>query len=615
MGHMRTVGISARSNGNRPAGLPFITLLLIVLFPLSALAQADASAKLEQLFADAWAFELREDPLFATRVGVHTYDDQLPSVTAEDFERRLQKREAFLSRLQAISRRALSLDEQISYDIFQRLTEDEIAEARFKTYLMPVTHISGFHVEFPELPRHVPLETARDYEHYIARLQKFQRYAAQHVELMRAGIAERYTVPGVVFEDFDDTVKSHIVDDPAEHRLFRPFKEFPESIKNEDRQRLVESGKKAIMESVVPGYRAFLAFMQDEYIPACRQTISASALPEGEAFYAHRVRMFTTLDDSDPQQVHQTGQEEVERITREMKATIQEAGFEGGIKAYIEFLKGHDAFYAKSPEALLEHVAYILKQMDGKLPTLFGRFPRMPYGIREVPDYLAPQLSGAYYEQPAGDGTKAGFFYLNTYDLESQPLYEMEALSLHEAVPGHHFQIALQQEIEDLPPFRRYKGFTAFIEGWALYAERLGLKVGFYQKPASNFGRLNYEMWRALRLVVDTGLHSMGWSRERAVDFIMANSGMTRFTAETEVDRYLVWPGQALAYKAGELKIRELRDHARKALGERFDVRAFHDVVLGSGAVPLTILERQIDAYILERQGEGATIALKQPGR
>lgn len=612
---MRTVRISARSNGIRAAWLLVLALFPISLFPLSSLAQSDASAKLEQLFAEAWAFELKEDPLFATRVGVHTYDDRLPSVTVEDFKRRLEKREAFLSRLQAISRKALPLDEQISYDIFKRLTEDGIAEARFKTYLMPVTHISGFHVEFPELPRHVPLETVEDYEHYIARLQNFERYAEQHVSLMRVGLAEGYTVPQVVFEDFADTVASHIVGDPAEHRLFRPFQGFPESIEAEDRARLTETGKQAIMESVVPGYRVFLAFMQDEYIPACRKAISAVALPDGNAFYAHRVRMFTTLDETDAQQVHQTGRKEVERITGEMEATVREAGFKGDIKAYVEFLKNQDQFYAKSPEALLEHVAYILKRMDGKLPILFGRFPRMPYGIREVPAYLAPQMSGAYYERPAGDGTKAGFYYLNTYDLDSQPLYEMEALSLHEAVPGHHFQIALQQELEDLPLFRRYKGFTAFIEGWALYAERLGLEVGFYQEPASNFGRLNYEMWRALRLVIDTGLHALEWTRNQAIDFMMANSGMTRFTAETEVDRYIVWPGQALAYKTGELKIRELRDYARKALGERFDVRSFHDVVLGNGAVPLTILEQQVEAYILERQGEEATIASKQPDR
>ncbi len=348
----------------------------------------------------------------------------------------------------------------------------------------------------------------------------------------------------------------------------------------------------------MPGYRAFLSFLRDEYIPAARPTLGASALPSGAAYYAHRVRLFTTLDDATPQSVHETGLAEVARLRAEMETVIRSTGFEGSFADFVQFLRTDPRFYATSPEELMRVVAEAGKRADRELPRLFRTLPRMPWGLREVPAFIAPRTTTAYYQRPAGDGTQAGIYYVNTYDLPSRPFYEVEALTLHEAVPGHHLQIALQQEIENVPPVRRFAGFTAFVEGWGLYAERLGLEMGFYEDPYSDFGRLTYEMWRALRLVVDTGLHQFGWTREQAIAYMVENSALSELNVTNEVDRYIAWPGQALAYKVGELKLRELRARAETALGDGFDVRAFHDVVLGAGSVPLSVLEQRVDAWI-----------------
>jgi uncharacterized protein (DUF885 family) len=340
--------------------------------------------------------------------------------------------------------------------------------------------------------------------------------------------------------------------------------------------------------------------MKSQYVPNCRGTIAASALPHGRDYYRYCVEKFTTLNDRTPDEVHAIGLTEVARIRDEMDKIIRELKFDGDFAKFTAHLREDTKFYAKSAEELEKEVSFILKRIDGLLPKLFGRLPRMPYGVRQVPDFIAPQATFAYYQSPTGDGTRAGFFYINTYNLPSRPLYMLEALSLHEAVPGHHLQIALQQELEHLPPFRKYTGFTAFVEGWALYAERLGLETGFYEDPYDDFGRLTMEVWRACRLVVDTGIHHLGWTRDQAIEYMGANSAMPMHDIRAEVDRYIGWPGQALAYKTGEMKIRELRGEAETQLGEKFDVRAFHDVVLGSGALPLGMLETNVRAWIDE---------------
>ncbi len=346
----------------------------------------------------------------------------------------------------------------------------------------------------------------------------------------------------------------------------------------------------------MPGYASLRDFLEKEYIPNCRESIAASDLPGGREYYRQCIRHFTSLDLS-PEEIHRVGLDHVVRIQAEMLAVCKQLGYESDLDALMQFMRTDPRFYAASPQELLEKTSLVLKRMDGELPGLFKTLPRLPYGIREIPAYSAPGSTTAYYQPGAGDGSRAGNYYVNTYDLKSRPFYEIEALSFHEAVPGHHLQLALQQEL-DLPPFRRFNGFTSFVEGWALYAERLGLEVGFYTDPYSDFGRLSYAMWRACRLVVDTGMHALGWSRQRAIDFMAAYTSLSMLNITNEVDRYIAWPGQALAYKIGEIKIRELRSRAEETLGKKFDRREFHEVVLRNGAVPLDILESQVEVWI-----------------
>jgi uncharacterized protein (DUF885 family) len=525
-------------------------------------------------------------------------------VSLADEKRRNADRLKFLARLEAIDREALSAADQINYAIFDRNLREDEQEFAFQAHLMPISDRWGFHIEFPELPRDTALVTTRDYENYIARLNGFPKYVAGHIELMREGVRQGITVPSVIMQRYNEPLEAQIVDDAETSPLYTPFKEFPEGVPKRDHERLRAAGRKAVAESVIPGYRQFLEFMKNEYVPNCRGTIAASALPKGRDYYRYCVRKFTTIDGRTPEEVHAIGKAEVERIRGEMDEIIRDLKFDGDFAEFTEHLRSDPKFYPKSAEELKTEVSYILKQMDGELPKLFGRLPRMPYGVRPVPEYIAPQATFAYYQSPAGDGTRAGFFYINTYNLPSRPLYMLEALSLHEAVPGHHLQIALQQELEHLPEFRKYSGFTAFVEGWALYAERLGLETGFYKDPYDDFGRLTMEMWRACRLVVDSGIHYLGWTRDQAIEYMRSNSAMPLHDIRAEVDRYIGWPGQALAYKTGELKIRELRSEAEAALGEKFDVRAFHDVVLGSGALPLGLLEQNVRAWIAESKSQ-----------
>jgi len=558
---------------------------------------------LQQLFDEAWEFGLREDPTFATRFGDHRFDDQLPRASLADQDRRLKANREFLKRWEGIDRSALRHTDRVNYDIFGRLLKDDIAEAEFEMHLIPISNRWGFHIWFPELPRQVPLHTVRDYDNYIARLNAFSRLTDENIELLRAGVAKGLVLPAVVLEGYQDSITAHIVERPEDSLLYGPFHDLPEQMSADERQRVVAAGVEAIRNSVVPSYQRFREFMQQEYLPNCRGSIAAAALPRGREYYQHRVRVFTTLDLT-PEQVHETGQEEVRRIRAEMDQIIQRVGFAGDFAAFVQQLRSEPRFYAQTPEQLLKETAYVLKKVDGQLPKLFKTLPRTPYGIREVPAYIAPKTTTAYYQAPAGDGSEGGFYYVNTFNLKARPLYDIEALSLHEAVPGHHLQIALQQELTGFPHFRRFASITAFVEGWALYAERLGLEVGFYQDPYSDFGRLTYENWRACRLVVDTGMHYLGWTREQAIHFMASNTALSLHNIEAEVDRYIAWPGQALAYKTGELKIRELRERAERDLGSRFDLRDFHEVVLGSGAVPLSVLEENVLTWVNERKAD-----------
>ena len=561
------------------------------------MARTDSEVRtFHRLIDRYWDFVLRDDPLFATRIGDHRFDDRLPAASERAHAHRLIRLRKFSDECRTIRRSSLPSADRLDRDILTRVLGDRVRRNAFRVYRMPISKTGGFHATFAELPLTTRFATREDYTNFIARLQAFPTFVEEQIEVMRTGLREGQVAPRTTLVGLDSQVRAQIVDDPEKSPLFSPMRAFPPTIPSDAHARLAESARRAIKNSVVAGYGALLRFLEDEYIPGAREDIAASNLPDGRAYYAHCIQSHTTLDRT-PQEIHEIGLSEVRRLRGEMDAVIKRSGFAGTFQEFVEFLRTDPRFYATNPEDLLRETASVLKRMDGELPTMFRVLPRMPYGIRVVPEFRAPHTTTAYYERPSGDGTKAGFYYVNTYDLRSRPLYEIEALSLHEAVPGHHLQIALQQEL-DLPAFRRFGGFTAMVEGWALYAERLGIGRGFFTNPYSDFARLSYEMWRACRLVVDTGMHALGWSRERAIEFMAENTSLTRLNIENEVDRYIAWPGQALAYKMGELTITRLRTKAEKALGDRFDLREFHDAVLREGAFPLELLERQVERWI-----------------
>ena len=558
---------------------------------------ADPRPALHAIFDEEWEMRVAEYPLLATSTGRHEWNHLLPSVSAADQERRAALARDFLDRLSRIERSGLDAQDRINYEIFDQQLRDGIAYYEFGAYEIPINADSGFHISFARLPSQMPFATTRDYENYIARLRAFPKYGGQQIENMRRGIGRGMTLPRVVLEGYEVTIDSHVVANPKEGVFYKPFAQFPGGVPPADQQRIRESGKAAILEAVVPAYQAFLDFMTSEYMPKSRTTIGASELPNGPEYYQQQVRHFTTLDIT-VDEVHQLGLKEVERIQAEMNQVIAEVGFKGDFAAFLEFLRTDPRFYAKTPEQLLKEAAYIAKKMDARLPSLFKTLPRLPYGVAAVPDHLAPKYTGGRYISAPAGGTEPGYYWVNTYALGNRPLYVLEALTLHEAVPGHHLQHAIAEELEGLPNFRRYLYLSVFGEGWGLYSERLGLEAGFYTDPYSNFGRLTYEMWRACRLVVDTGMHAKGWTRKQAMDYLAARTALSLHEIRTETDRYISWPAQALSYKMGELTIRRLRREAEQALGSQFDLREFHDLVLSNGAVPLPILEDVVRAWL-----------------
>ena len=581
-----------------------ITLLLAAAALAAAGRAADDSDRLRALFDREWEFRLAEDPLFATSVGRHEWDDRLPSMRPEDLERRRDAWQEMLDELAAIDREALDSTDRINAEIFRRQLEDRVLDHRFGGYRLPINADSGFHTYVARLPQEVPLAASPDYRNYIARLAAMPRYFDEQIGLMREGIATGMTVPRVTLAGYDATIAAHVVDELEDSVFWKPFEQIAATVPAAEHEALRREGAAAVRDGAIAAYRTFLRFMLEEYLPATRTTLGAFELPEGREYYRYLIRHFTTLDAS-PEEIHRIGLDEVARIRGEMEAVIEEVGFSGGFAAFLELLRTDPRFYAKTPEELLKEAAWIAKRMDAKLPSLFKTLPRLPYGVAPVPDHMAPKYtSGRYVGAPLGS-TQPGYYWVNTYNLASRPLYNLEALTLHEAVPGHHLQIALNRELDELPNFRRFSYISAFGEGWGLYSEYLGLEAGFYTDPYSNFGRLTYEMWRACRLVVDTGLHAMGWTRQRAMDLLATNTALPLHEVETEIDRYISWPAQALSYKLGELKIKELRRRAEQELGETFDVREFHDAVLANGSVPLPVLEASIERFIAERRPSG----------
>ncbi|MCX6218073.1 DUF885 domain-containing protein [Spirosoma sp.] len=570
--------------------------LAFICLHLSLRAQTP-SEQLRQVIDSTWAFDLREHPLTAVFAGKRTQIESLGDYTEAAMARQAAFYRNQLAKLNAIPATSLSGPERVNAELLRYTLEDDVEQYDLKGYLNPFTSDSGPHTSLPFIPNYLTFRTVADYESYIKLLNSFPTFLGEVVTLLREGVRTGMTAPKVTLKGYEITYRNHIVTDPTRSVFYEPFLHLPASIGPDEQDRLQQAGKKAVLDGAVRGFREFGAFMDVVYLPGARTTLAASELPNGMAFYQQRVRHFTTLDLS-ADAIHQLGLQEVARIQAEMQVLITKTGFKGSFQEFLKFLRSDPQFYAKTPVQLLKEASYIAKQADDKLPAFFGKLPRQPYGVAPVPDALAPKYtSGRYVGAPISSKTP-GYYWVNTYNLASRPLYTLEALTLHEAVPGHHLQSALSQELTGLPDFRKRLYVDSFGEGWGLYCEWLGKEMGFYKDPYSDFGRLTFEMWRACRLVVDTGIHTKGWTRQQVIDYLSSHTALSIHDCTTETDRYISWPGQALAYKIGELKIKELRQKTQKALDNKFDIRVFHDLILSQGTVTMPILERIVDEYI-----------------
>ena len=564
---------------------------------VAAEAEMNETEKLQTFFEEEWEYGLKENPIMATLFGDLRYNDQLGDSSIAAIERRQRHGVEALRQLKSIDRSKLADSGKLNYDLYLENLTLRIEGHRFPWYLTPINQMGGVQQGPPNVVRSLPFRNAKHYEDYLSRLSQLPAVVDQTIERMQEGLKQRITPPKITLRAVAEQIQAQIVSKVEESPFYRPFKNIPETVPLSEQERLRAAGKEAIEQSILPAYQKLHDFWVSEYYPNTRETIGLSSLPNGEQWYAFGVKVSTTTNLL-PKEIHEIGLREVKRIRAEMDKIIKGSGFEGTREEFFEFLRGDPQFYYSKPEHLLAGYRDICKRADAELPKLFGKFPRLPYGVREVPEYSAPSQTTAYYHGGSLKAGRPGWFYANTYKLETRPKWEMEALAIHEAVPGHHLQIALAQEIEGVPKFRKHGHYTAFVEGWGLYSESLGEEMGFYNDPYSKFGQLTYEMWRAIRLVVDTGMHAFGWDRQKAIDYFKSNAGRHEHDITVEVDRYIVWPGQALAYKIGELKIKELRKFATKELGDRFDIRGFHDTVLGSGAVPLSILEQNVKNYV-----------------
>ncbi|WDE10302.1 DUF885 domain-containing protein [Thalassomonas haliotis] len=560
--------------------------------------------RLNQLMDEIWQYRLKVDPFKATKSGDNRYNHLLPDFSPEALAQKNQQLLGYVNRLEALNRQQLSRENIINLDILLRQLNNDISSYRFKKHYVPIMAESGFHSDFTFTVKGMPFDKAQDYRNYLSRLNGLPRYFNQKIHWMKQGLATGRTLPQAVLSGFEQGIAAFIVDDPVASVLYAPLqRQAPADLSQQAFEQLQQEAKSLLSAKVIPAYQGFYDFMVETYIPQARKTVGLAATPGGRDFYQNRVKYYTTTDES-PEQIFNLGMQEVKRIRSEMEEIIRSLNFNGDFAAFVNFLRTDPQFYAKTPEDLLKEASYIAKKMDAKLPALFKHLPRTPYGVVPVPEHLAPKYTTGRYIASAQD-TQPGYYWVNTYALDRRPLYVLEALTLHEAVPGHHLQNAINRELSNLPPHRRYSYISAFGEGWGLYSEYLGLEAGFYQDPYSNFGRLTYEMWRACRLVIDTGIHSKGWSRQQAIDFLQQNTALSVHNVITEVDRYISWPGQALSYKMGELTIKRLRRETEQALGDKFDIREFHDQVLKHGSVPLQVLEQQIKHYV-EGQQQGS---------
>lgn len=557
--------------------------------------------RLWKLFDAYWSYKMHEYPDWATSVGFPGQNGKWTDDSLTAIERRQREMEAPMKALKSIDKTKLSKEDQLNYDLFEYGLSMDLEGRQFPGHLMPLNQLSGPQESPANTIAQNPTTTVKDYEDIISRLQGVPTVIDQSIALMKAGLAAGLTPPKVTLKDVPQQIKDQIVDDPLSSPLLESFKKFPADIAESDRQRLRESAATVYTTSIKPSYQKLYTFFTEEYYPKTRETLALTDLPNGKAWYAHNLRSITTTDLS-AAEIHQRGLDEVKRIRGEMDKLIAETGFKGNLTDFSKYLRTDPKFFYSNSDELVMAYRDIAKRIDPQLMKQFGKLPRLQYGVEPVPAFSERAQPTAYYRSGSVKAGRAGVFFANTYNLKTRPKWEMEALTLHEAVPGHHLQIALAEEMEAVPDFRRHEGYTAYVEGWGLYAESLGGDLGMYKDPYSRYGQLTYEMWRAIRLVLDTGIHSMGWTRQQAVDYFKENSSKTEHDINVEVDRYIVWPGQATAYKIGQMTIRDLRQQAKKELGDQFDVRQFHDAVLENGTVPLDVLRAQIATWVASKR-------------
>jgi uncharacterized protein (DUF885 family) len=569
----------------------------------------EAARRFRAYLEQDWKRWMVEYPEMATGVGFPGQNRRWSDDSPAGISAREKHLRESLAELKGISREALPKSEQLNYDLYLDLLNIAVEGLQYgddplpfrqvvpTNNWMPISQMGGVQQGAADTLANMPNRSVPDYEDILARMEALPTLVLQDVELMRQGLKRGYTPPKLMLRDVPKQIANLIPDDPMASALMEPFKNYPAEIPEPVRGDLTNRAEEIYSARLRPAFQKLLDYTVETYIPGCRESIAATALPNGAASYAFHVRWQTTTDLT-PQQIHEIGLSEVKRIRGEMDRVIASVNFKGSFHEFTEFLRNDPKFYYDQPDDLVNGYRIIAKRIDPELAHLFGKLPRLPYGVTPIPDFKAPSQTTAYYQPGAPSVGRPGYYFVNTYNLHARPKWEMEALSLHESVPGHHLQISLAQELESEPEFRRHVGYSAFVEGWALYCESLGEELGLYKDPYSKFGQLSYEMWRAVRLVVDTGMHSQGWTRERAIQFFKDNTGKTDQDITVEVDRYIVWPGQALAYKLGQLKIRELRTQAEKQQGANFEIRAFHDAVLENGAVPLNVLDAHMHSWM-----------------
>ena len=590
------VAISAAAYAQKP--LPIVPPSQQIASP------ATSSRDLTQLLDEIWQNQLKVSPDYATYLGDKRYDDQLPDVSPRAINDELAREREYIVRLSQIDTTHLSSQEQLSATLMLRQLVDSQEAAPFKEWEMPVTQYTGIQLDLPQLAAHTQFDTAEDYDHYVARLGKVPAFFTQTISNMQSGIDDQRTVPGFLMEKALSETKSIAAMKPEDTPFAAPLKHFPATVSAAEQTRIRAAVLQAITMNVLPSYQRFAKFLETGYIPYCRKDPGIWAINDGDAYYAYRVRHETTLNLT-PAQIHEIGLKEVARDEAEMLAIVKKLGY-NDLQSFNAAMKANPKEHPASAQALLAAYKGYIDEMQPKLPQLFGHLPKAKLEVVPMPDYMAPGQPQAFYDQGTPDGKRPGNVDVNLYNYADRSLADVEAVAYHEGIPGHHLQISIAQEMTSVPEFRRQAQFTAFTEGWALYAEQLGKEVGFYQDPYSDYGRLEADMWRAIRLVVDTGVHSQHWTRQQMVDYFHAHSTLDETNIQSEVDRYISWPAQALGYKMGQLKILELRDRAKTALGPKFDLRAFHDAILDSGALPLDVLDQQIDAWIKAQQAAPA---------